>query len=77
MADAAPLRVAVGGCTGRMGRAIAQRIATARDLTLVGGTGRTAGEASFAAGAPVAIVRPADAASLLAGSDVVVDVSSP
>jgi 4-hydroxy-tetrahydrodipicolinate reductase len=59
-----------------MGRAVAERIAAASDLRLVGGTAREAGEASYGDNRSVPIVSPADAGELVAAADVVIDVSS-
>jgi 4-hydroxy-tetrahydrodipicolinate reductase len=70
------VRIAVGGVTGRMGHSIATRIVAADDLVLVGGTAGTVGDIELS-GRHVRVV-PADAAAeLVAGADVVIDVSTP
>jgi 4-hydroxy-tetrahydrodipicolinate reductase len=77
VSEPARIRVAIGGLTGRMGRAIASRIADSRDLTLAGGTARAAGDVALPDGGRVSAVPVANAAALVAGADVLIDVSSP
>lgn len=72
-----PLRLAVVGATGRMGRAVAS-LAAASGVELVGGVADTDRESEDAreAGYP-AVVAPEHASRVLAGADVVLDVSAP
>ncbi|HEX6939993.1 MAG TPA: 4-hydroxy-tetrahydrodipicolinate reductase [Longimicrobiales bacterium] len=67
-------RVAVSGATGRMGRAIAALAAEAGDIELVGGVGREERERH---GGYARIATPERAGELIAGADVVLDVSAP
>lgn len=72
------LDLVVSGATGRMGRAIARLVSHEEDLRLLGGVAREARsqEESAEAGYPE-IVTAADAGTLLARAEVVIDVSSP
>ena len=70
------MRVAVGGVSGRMGGAIAERIAASDDLTLVGGTASGARDCALPGGGTIAATAPGHAAELFRSADVVIDVSS-
>ena len=72
------IRVAVCGIAGRMGQAVRRLVAATDDLELVGGIDREAatGEAAASLGSPTVVV-PAQAAVVVAASDVVLDFSAP
>ncbi|MDQ7844845.1 MAG: 4-hydroxy-tetrahydrodipicolinate reductase [Armatimonadota bacterium] len=77
---AGPIRVAVSGAAGRMGRAAVRAVAREPDLALVGALGRThaVGEDAgvVAGGAPLGVAITADLAAVLrAGAEVLVDFS--
>jgi 4-hydroxy-tetrahydrodipicolinate reductase len=75
---AEPIRIAIAGVTGRLGRLIAGLARDAPDLVLVGGVGRTAyGPGEAVAWSVPRIETPASAGSLLAATDVLIDVSAP
>jgi 4-hydroxy-tetrahydrodipicolinate reductase len=74
MPEARPLRVVLCGISGRMGRALATRIAQLHDLRVVGGIDRQDTDTRDA-GTPVET--PESAGPLIAGCDVVIDFSAP
>jgi 4-hydroxy-tetrahydrodipicolinate reductase len=67
------LNVVISGVTGRMGRAVAARLATTGELRLLGGIGRRRAELETGQ----RVEPPAAAGALIRGADVVVDFSSP
>lgn len=69
----APLRLAVCGLNGRLGRAVAELAATTPALRIVGGIGRAAGHGPR----DLPIVSLEGSEGLLAETDVLLDVSAP
>jgi 4-hydroxy-tetrahydrodipicolinate reductase len=73
------LRLALGGASGRMGRALIRAIQDAPDLTLSGGLTRSGGEdlGALAGGPPLGLLSSGTAAAAATGADGWIDFSSP
>lgn len=74
---ATPLRVAISGAGGRMGRTLASLIAGDSSLTLSGGVERTPEGAAWVAAGGVVLRAPEDAAPVVRAADVLIDFSAP